>query len=322
MVASAVVTDARHPIVVDFAPHAVHYAGTTGDTWHVALVQYPLLLTLDRDGNVIARVACANVLAVSGPYAIATTHPRVRPVNVQREPPLGPGDLVVYDVASGRELWRRENASYVASAGSRALIRTDRVHLVDLETGTELAETELRTPKTSAHVRAIPGGFEWTASGDDAPRAFAWIEHPDGGLWDWEDVRLEDDDVVVVADTRILRVPLATPRTDRIVARVVPADVGELPLEPGAVFFVSESRILVDHRTRGRFWFEVSGTGLARGDAVEIGGFLFDKGTTIATTLARNGKILASVPSRLVPDEGDVVVASARFGIADELDLS
>jgi hypothetical protein len=316
------VSEARHPIVVDFAPHAVHYAGTTGDTWHVALVQYPSLLTFDRDGAVVARLRCANVLAVSGPYVIASTAPRVLPVNVQREPPPGPGDVVVHDLATGRELWRREKASYVASAGSRAILRTDRVELVDLETGAVLPEDSLRTPRTSASVRAIPGGFEWTASGDDTPRAFAWIEHPDGGLWDWEDVRLEDDDVVVVADTRILRVPLATPRTDRIVARVVPVDVGELPLEPAAVFFVSESRVLVDHRTRGRFWFELAGTGLARGDAVEIGGFLFNNGTTIATTLVRNGKVLASVPARLVPDEGDVVVASARFGIADELDLS
>lgn len=54
-------------------------------------------------------------------------------------------------------------------------------------------------------------------------------------------------------------------------ARVVPIEIPSFALEKANVFFVGGDRVLVDHATRGRFWFPVHDCGLTKGDAVEIG---------------------------------------------------
>lgn len=438
-----------HPVIFDFAPHAIHYAGASGDRCFVSFLQYPWLLTLDSEGCILGRVDCPNVDAVvDGRIAIAYSTPRVPVANVQRTPDLGPFYVTGHDVLTGEELWRRPYHGELQVIGDTAVARcASGGCLVDLSTGKDLWATE-RAVVVHAHdqrhlyvtdeflrgndgkffLRALDrktGSIVWAVAFDDAStpssvcasenrvwcighgrkgkgsRIFGlsaadgrpvaehvWpgkigrlvsaggvllIEHesgiailendtvsslvdpldgfaleahdagfacstPGGMAWtsdlrrppvqlrlrdndrggsqrrrDWHAKHLEHQEIILLGRRRLLRLPLSFAPSDSLSVRSVPIDVGEPPLERGTVFFAGESRVLVEHATRGRFWFDVSNTGLAKGDPVEIGGFVVQGDTTVATvatTLLHGGNLVRV-------DVGDPIALAGEIDIGE-----
>jgi len=417
------VTQDRKPLVIDFAPHAIQYVGGSRERWFASMIQYPWLLTLDAEGNVVSRVECPNIeRVVDGQFAVGFTGARVMPANIQRQHDSRSHSLKVHAVASGKELWRRESGQWVAALGSAGIVaRNAGLEVVDLATGADLWSTdfaceyfahdarhvyvtrnsdsvivaldrrtgalswtsnnhrpEARLPcvwadalwfvcsasKKGARIVALSAetgkpvaehewpsavtelvaahdallvvdpsgiaclrdgsiariaenlcilklhpcgrgyaartvdGFAWTSDIGRPPVLVALADNERGGSsrrYDWDSWYPggADDDFVIAAMTRVLRIPLALTTYDVLRADVAMPSVGDLPREKATVFFVGESRLLVEHRSRGRFWFDVGGTGLVKGDPVEIGGVtLVDQTSTIATMLMRDGKVL------------------------------
>lgn len=283
------------PIIVDFAPHTVHYAGQWGGHWYVSLLQAPLLLELNDAGMVTRRIPVANVVLVKDGVAVATTQPRVRQVNVKREAPANLAETIGWDLAATEpcELWRRPDD------GEQLLVRG-----------------------SDPRVEPVPGGLRL------GERVYSFVENVCGGArwrWDWNETFADGDVAVVIGNMRVLRIPLASDPGDHLRACVVPAAVGDLPLEPATVFFVGDERLLVDHPSRGRFWFDIANTGLAKADPVAIGGFvslgllerpytgnpgIFFVASTVATVLAHGGNVLQRGPVPVAAGAGELLVGT------------
>lgn len=137
----------REPLIVDFSPHVIHYAGAFEGRWFVSLFQYPTLLAFDERGELLQRLECPNVeTVVAGRFAIGSTRPRVKVANVQRAPDLGLRSLTCHDLLSEKELWRRESARLVYAMGTTGIVvsgsgSSETTTLVDLATGTVLWES-------------------------------------------------------------------------------------------------------------------------------------------------------------------------------------
>lgn len=133
-----------------------------------------------------------------------------------------------------------------------------------------------QTPKD--FVRPERVAFDFSGSRVSVP-----TEVPDAPYAWW----IQSDGHRLLSLRSILDLPKETCR-----ARVVPIEVRSFPLEKARVFFVGDDRVLVDHETRGRFWFPFPKSGLAKGDSVEIGDF-FD---TANTLVAQGTTIHVSTP--------------------------
>jgi hypothetical protein len=98
-----------------------------------------------------------------------------------------------------------------------------------------------------------------------------------------------DKGVVTLGDgSRLLRWPLSfNGARTTVEAKVVTAEQQRAPLEAASVVFSGPALVLVEHPSRGRFTLKVANTGLAKGDAVAIGGFVpGPTSSTIATELS------------------------------------
>ncbi|MFO0668692.1 MAG: hypothetical protein U0235_03545 [Polyangiaceae bacterium] len=110
---------------------------------------------------------------------------------------------------------------------------------------------------------------------------------------------IESDGHRLLSLRSILDLPKETYR-----ARVVPIELPSFPLEKATVFFVGDDRVLIEHETRGRFWFPFPKSGLAKGDTVEIGDFFGS-----ANRLVAQGKtVVVSTPSTPIAREIEVPV--------------
>ncbi len=207
---------------------------------------------------------------LGGKVALRRSAPRVARANVAR------GDFVAnvqvaHDLVTGAEISRDE-------AEVKALVD-------------ELASSNERL---ASFVDRDGGGLVWSAPGG-TPRRFAVRENDRGGpraRHDWTDEHRQANAYVLAALTRFALLPAGYLPEGELVARTVVPDLGELPLEPGTVFHVSPERVLVEHATRGRLWIDSAASGLTKGDAVEIGGYRFVDGVTVATVLVREGREL------------------------------
>jgi hypothetical protein len=276
------------PLIVDFAPHAVHYAGSWGERWFVSLLQYPLLLTLDAAGAIVGRVAIPDVdRVVGGKVALRSSSPRVARANVGRGP-QEPVVQVAHDLATGAELSR------------------DGVAVKALLDGLASSYEEL-----ASFVDQDGGDLVWSSSGG-TPTRVRLRENDRGGpraRYDWTDAHRQAKAYVLAARSRFLLIPAHYRAEGQLVARAVVPDLGELPLEPATVFHVGADRVLVEHETRGRLWIALPASGLTKGDAVEIGGYRFVDGVTVATVLAREGsELFRAEPAGAVPPTANELV--------------
>ena len=264
-------TASDEPLIVDFAPHTVHYAGSWGALWFVSLLHYPLLLTLDASGAIVGRVAVPDVdRVVGGKVALRSSTPRVARANVARgshEPVV----QVAHELATGAEISRDE-------AEVKALVD-------GLASGNEALAN---------FIDRDGGDLVWSPPGG-TPKRFRIRENDRGGpraRYDWTDAHRQASAYVLAAPSRFLLVPSHYRPEGELVARTVVPDLGELPLEPATVFHVSPERVLVEHAARGRLWIDCPASGLTKGDAVEIGGYRFVDRVTVATVLVREGREL------------------------------
>lgn len=144
-----------------------------------------------------------------------------------------------------------------------------------------------QTPKDFVH----PERVAFDVSGTRVPVPTGVPDAPDASWW------IESEGHRLLSLRSIIDLPKKTYR-----ARVVPIEIPSFPLEKASVFFVGEDRVLVDHPTRGRFWFSFPNSGLTKGDAVEIGDF-FDT----ANTLVAQGKTI-HVSTPITPTAKEIEV--------------
>ena len=276
-------------LIVDFAPHAVHYAGSWGERWFVSLLQYPLLLTLDAAGAIVGRVAIPDVeRVVGGKVALRRSTPRVARANIARGEHVA-SVLVAHDLATGAEISREE-----------------------AEVKARVDELGSSSDKLANFVDRDGGDLVWSAPGG-SPQRFRIRENDRGGpraRYDWTDAHRQANAYVLAALSRFLLIPTDYRPEGELVARTVVPEIGELPLEPGTVFHASPERVLVEHATRGRLWIDRAASGLTKGDAVEIGGYRFVDRVTVATVLVREGRELfrGEPAGAVLPTANELVV--------------
>jgi hypothetical protein len=142
---------------------------------------------------------------------------------------------------------------------------------------TNVAEVTCQAGATGLAAYARPSStFAWSATAGEEVGRLQLLQLDN----EWDQLRVTGDMATLCNASRYLRFPLGhgAEQPGPVEADLAAPRAADEQLEPAEVVFAGPSLVVVQHPDRGRFTLKIAETGLERGAAVQLGGFVAGPG--------------------------------------------